>query len=127
MHNDKGVAIQGGTFNKAVYNFDGSIISGGTFGGVVENRQSPEAVKNIIAKNGFYVNFHNIENIIIKDNGVNLDSSSFSKINNIEVSKDAKVIFKDVNIKEAAAKTTGEGLIQIDKYTTQMDMRWQIM
>ena len=90
-------------------------ISGGEFYAKVTNAGG--AIKNLIAKNGFYVNpdsTSNFEQITIVDRGVNIDKASFDKINNIEVAKDAKVIFKDVSVEEAAAKTTGEGLIQID-------------
>ena len=105
--------IENGTFYKEVDNL-GGLILGGTFKGVVHN---DGIIKNIIAKDGFAVradSSKNIEKVTITDSGVKLDATSFSKIDNIEIQKDAKVIFVGISPEAAAAKSSGEGVFVID-------------
>ena len=112
--------IENGTFYKEVDNL-GGLILGGTFKGVVHN---DGIIKNIIAKDGFAVRADsnkNIEKITIIDNGVKLDNVSFSKIDNIEIQKGAKVIFAGISPEAAAAKSSGEGIIVIDNKAYHTD------
>ena len=95
---DNDGTILSGTFNQPVTIKSNGTISGGEFYKEVTNTGG--VIKNLIAKDGFSLSSKNTnaEKITIVDNGVNINKTSFDKINNIVVEKDAKVIFSGVSI-----------------------------